>query len=534
MKELEFKPIAAFRLDDDTPFTDYSGYGRTAIRVGTEGKGIPLTSTASYSQRLSNTNLATFVIPGFMRAGTEQRDASITFTIYPIEGDYFYFFNDPDGVDFYWTGVDEVGYYINTGEVVEDYISMPPQKLNVALVYTPRSFTLYLNGEVVSAKELPDLESPQFADSGSDNWYAGWSGSTGSALLNNVCFYSGALSADNVTEIHEYNSRHVIEDVPAAFGGQAIKVSAEVRKPSLEVVWDTKDEWNSGAHEQTVVDGNQLQAQRQDALTVEGKWSNSITFASPVPLSTFHSAYITWEGKSVNIEVSLDNTTWITPVQGKPLSIIPTGFDPTDETLLVRVTFDDGLPEAYLDKFTFRAFTGADADNHIDERTITYTNPAAAWDEYDPNDLEYFWGTRLDGGRLTIGPDPNATVKTMEIWVKLDEPLNVAVSPNISSPTGLYVNGVAGGSFITGEWSLVHYMFSGGVADAFWLEGDMTIGRLAAYPTVFTQDEVTRIVQSYTGYPKSRVDDGATISVSEPSTPATIYDLDWTNQTATP
>lgn len=525
MKELEFKPVAAFRMDDNTPFTDYSGYSAVGALNNTEVRGIPLTSTATYSQVLSSSNLAFFTVPGFVQQGNEDQSYSVSMTVYPKDSFGFTYDDGLVGFGRYSNNWQISAGYEGEESVTSDYyIDDVVEKYNIVATYSRESMSLFLNGVMVINHQIPDEFQSRKWLATSNLWAI-----TGDVLVSNVCFYNTALSNEQINSIHQYNNRHVIEDVPVAFGGQTIRVSREVRTPSMEVVWDSKAEWDSGTHYQTTVVDNQLSAQKSGGLTVDGLWQNSITFVSPVPLSTFDSAYLTWNGKHANIEVSLDDVTWVTPVNGEPLSIISTGFDPNDKTLLVRVSFIATWDEAYLDNLTFRAFTGPDAPNHIDDRIITYANPVAALDEYKPNQMNDFWGARiLAPGRVTIGANPENQPMTIEFICRLDSPLYANTSANTGS-VGYYVNGILAGAIPSNEWFIIHYVFDTPVTGDIWIEGNLRLGRVALYPTKLTLDEVARVVQSYTGFPKSQVSDGAVIQVSEPSTPAAFYAHTWAN-----
>lgn len=83
MQALRYKPAALFRLDDTTPFQDYSGYGRSGVVSGTERHGIALCSGAAYSQAFGRDRVGTFDSPAYV-AGKEREPFSLGATIYPV------------------------------------------------------------------------------------------------------------------------------------------------------------------------------------------------------------------------------------------------------------------------------------------------------------------------------------------------------------------------------------------------------------------------------------------------------------------
>src|SRR4051794_20421387 len=86
MEELKHQPFRLWRLDDDTPFSEYSGFASSGTRAGTESRGVALTADAVYSQTFRSTAEGTFGVSGFLTQGTEGQEFSISLTALPATG----------------------------------------------------------------------------------------------------------------------------------------------------------------------------------------------------------------------------------------------------------------------------------------------------------------------------------------------------------------------------------------------------------------------------------------------------------------
>ena len=120
MEALRFKPVAYYRLDDTSPFQDYSGYGRTASVTGSETHGLALTADATYSQRFYTGNYATLTAPVYTK-GREDASFSLSAVVYPIvfstgsEQQVVSHGGQYDGITIEGTTVHFTTTYVNTG-----------------------------------------------------------------------------------------------------------------------------------------------------------------------------------------------------------------------------------------------------------------------------------------------------------------------------------------------------------------------------------------------------------------------------------
>lgn len=530
MEEVKHNTVAMFRMDDDTPFTDYSGYSATGTRTGTEIKGLPLTSSAGYSQKIDATHAGAFTVPNFLEQGTEAQSFSISFTAYVIDqatGLWVGKTDDTSGVGFLNNTVYALLKFDNTDIVQTTYAVDINRKFNVVAVWTPTAINLFLNGAMVTTIDIPEADLGTPFDCVVDTFEI-----TGVGLVNNLAFYAYDLSSEQVKAIHDYNNTTAEETVAIGYGGQTVAIAMDNRKPFMEVDYGTDEAWNAGRHSSTVADNNELHAQKNDDLTVEGEWASAISLSSPAAQPLLASAYMIWNGLHETVEVSLDGVTWSAVTNQQNLSVIPNNFDPTNKNLMVRVTFDDGWPDAYLEYLTFRSFTGTAVAAHIDNRVIEYDGAAVVTlDAKSPELMRDDWGVKLgSASTLTVNTATGGeTNKTLQVWVK---PVGTSLTvTGWSSPTATYVNGASGSTLIAGAWNLVHITKSAGVTVDTVFGASQQIGDVVLYDRVLTAGEVASIVQSYTGIPKQTFSSSGSIAITEPATPANIYDRKWTNVT---
>jgi hypothetical protein len=237
-----------------------------------------------------------------------------------------------------------------------------------------------------------------------------------------------------------------------------------------------------------------------------------------------------WYGYGETVEASVDGTTWVAVKKGENLSNIPTGFDPTNKALYIRVTFAAGLTEAYVDSLQVNGYTAASVV--VNGRTLTYTNPAVVFDEHLPFQLRDDWGVRLTGGTITITPDAvsevPSPVQTVEIWMKRTTEDAVVISGNVSgAATTKYFNGIAGNVYDTGEWTVRHFVSAAGITGNITITGNAIIGKVAIYPTALSAAEVAQVVAQYTGVYKTTQDGSSPITIAEPASSTTVYSHDW-------
>jgi len=85
LQALRDKPLGYFKMDDATPFDDYSGYGAAgSMQAGTAGTSIGLGNGFGYSTVFSNGNTGQFTTPVFA-SGWENKDFSLEATVRSIQ-----------------------------------------------------------------------------------------------------------------------------------------------------------------------------------------------------------------------------------------------------------------------------------------------------------------------------------------------------------------------------------------------------------------------------------------------------------------
>jgi len=532
MKELEFKPVAAYRLDDDTPFSEYSGYARTGTRAGTEKKGIALTSVASYSQYFDVTNIGTFAVGTFTSQTYGNEGWSISFSAYysPDSSNSTAQVKKADGGDvftFSGTTLTYQLFYDVSDSLSVSYDYQKQQKLNVAVTYHNKTLHLFINGVLVDSETI-DTQQP--LDS-TGNTYQALASGTSYLLLNNLAFYPVPLSNAQIKAIHDFNNTVSEDNQALIFGGTEIPLGRDTHKPLFTRTWNSDTDWDSGVHSFTKSDEDQLSAIKDENGTRNAEWKTAVTFSSPITYPNFQWADVWYEGKNVtSVQVSLDGTTWTTVNRYVPLTtLIPTNFNPANQTLHFKVNFTNGFDEAYLTSLRLDIFSSKTFQVN-EGRTITYDPPLVVFEGRDPELLRSDWGIKLSGGTITFSTDPaQATInpQTIEIWMKLDSPQSYTRSASINSPTTTYVNGVAGASNLLGQWAIYHYTFSSAVTAAFTISGALTLGKVILYPTVLSATQIAQIVQGYTGIVTTSTPATITVAVSEHAGDPANYAYDW-------
>jgi len=519
MQELRYAPVAFWRLDDNTPFTDFSGYSRTGTRAGTETQGVPVTATASYGQLFDTTRIGTFTVPSLGLEGSERHSYSISFSI-QADAIGLDLYNEDEGFGFIVRN-NYVEFYLSfTGEsVVLTHEPTTAEKFNVVATYGERSASLYVNGVLADFADIlqPDLT---FVAVGDDFLVGG----TGKGIVNNLAFFNTELSAEQVAAIHNSNNRVANESPPTAYAGQVVPVAEDNRKPWWEFICNTEDHWNSGTHQLTTVDNGRLEAQKdEDGLSIASSWEGVVSFVSPEAVPLNNSSYFWWEGVNVTVEYSIDGVAWDLAVPGQEVTS-PAGENVTDSILYLRVVFPAGEEDTFLDWLTYTVFTGTTAQMTPDTRVVSYNAPATTYRVYQPHLMRQDWGVRINtSGSLDIAPQTGGeTVKTLEFWVKPDTTYNTN-----RTGTTTYVNGVSGGTIIPGVWNIVHITSTTGWTTATTFGAGQQIGQVVYYEAVLTQEQITNIIASYTGFVRTTVSGSVSLVIEEPTTPATIYTHDW-------
>lgn len=521
-------------LDGTSPFTDYSGYGTSAVLTGSLVKGVGLVQNAGYSVILDNTH--TLVTTTNIYTSGNENAFTIMASIFPVQRtttadqQIASHLGKFDGLSINGTVVSFSTKYLTAGEAKCSFDIAFYRRVDLMGVHTRNKNSLYVNGVLVDEVDISAAQQADAYDSADGKIYSGTTSSTQGFMMNALGFLGRALAVEEVRAVTTWLNRRFTGSPVRAYGGQELKVSTEVRPLFLDAPIDTDDAWNSGVLRNVSVNGTSLVPDKIASLTVGGQWSKSFdlyTAGTPTPLQGVN---LMWTGKNVTVEASVnDGTTWITASPGVNLSNIPTGFDPTNKALAVRVTFAQGVTDAYIDNFRLN---GYNTSIFIPQsgRTLTFAS-AVNFPERNPLELREDWGARLFSGTLSWSADNNEepyNARTIEVWLRK----NSTAAPTLSfTPTTTYVNSISGGTSARGEWALYHYVL-GANATTFNIGGNVTVGRVGIYDTALSAATISGIYKHYTGVLTQPISDGAVVAISEPATSTSIYAHDWSIQSA--
>jgi hypothetical protein len=537
MQALRYKPVAFYRLDDTTPFQDYSGYSRSGTMSGTESHGIALTADAAYSQRFYAANYGTFVAPVYTKT-RESSAFSIAVTIYPIKrtttGDQQVVSHGTnyDGITINGTIISFSTRYLTGTSATCSYDIEDYRKVDVVGVHSAAKNSLYIDGVLVAEVDVDEDQQASQYDISDTNFYAGPSSSNQRLLMNGLAFYNRALQQEEIKGLYQANNAFTVGSISAMYGGQDIFVSSKLRPAYLDTGWYQESDWNQGTFYGAVVDNNELTSQMDGGLTLGAVWLDSVNIYNGSTPSPIQSINLWWSGKNVTVEVSLDGATWTTAVERQNLSIISPGFDPTGKELHIRVTLTAGVDEAYLEYIEVNGYL--DFFTISNNRQVSYLNTGISYKEATPSELRNDWGAYSgSAGSITIGPDTSGSpsaVRTYELWIKPDSDLTTSFGMSVANS---YQNGASSTTSLKGgEWTLYHLVLSSNYTGNIIIPSGIQVGRVAVYPTALSASDIAAIATNYTGVSKTRYSASASLSVSEPATPALVYAHDWEIQTA--
>lgn len=530
LEAIKDKPLGIWPLGDASPFQDYSGYNRSGSTSGTAGSSIALVAGASASSVFDNTSYAEFEAPVFLQ-GRERNAFSLEAWFYVTTPDattgpqqVLGHLGEDDGIMVDGTKISFSTKYLTAGEAKVEYDIQVPRAVQVVATHTSDKNSLYIDGILVGNVEIT---AEQMADDfiATDGVLSsGASASNRGLAMNGVAIYNYALSGEVVASHFRAGRRRVGTSVSAVFAGTPFLLSKGTNLIANRI-WDSTEDWAAGYNFGLTVDNGDIIPQFVDGTSVPGRWLDSCDLYDAGIPSPINSINFQWDGEGVVIEASLDNQNWETVERGVNLSIIPEGFDPTEQELSVRVSFPGGIvgDESYLSSLTVNVFR-SDTVVFSDTTSVTYAQPADIRSERDPAQLSDDWGVNLRGGSITLGLGTLAP-KTVEIWYKGD------LTTSLVGTTS-YVNGVAGTSTATGEWRVAHLTTATAIADDIILDGDAQVGRVVTYEDELTAANIANIYTALTGVPRTRVGDNSVVAVAESPEASKIYAHDWSIESA--
>lgn len=536
LRALSEKPLGLWMMDDTTPLQDYSGYNATATTTGTVTTHASTVANAAYASAFTNTVTASYASPIF-RAGKEDIPFTISAWVRVISTDGTYgsqqvlgHSGQMDGLLINGTVASFVVKFSDGSNVTASYDMQIPQRAALYGTYNREKITLWVNGQAVSQTELSTAQKALAFNVDAD-LVTGASTSTQKIAVNAVAIYSHALNSDAIAVQYEFGTRQA--DIGAAASGfDGIRVPLSVNEADLFLneVFESNEDWLQGQLTNVTVENNNLSPGVANDLSVAGNWIAALPLDALGYTSVF-GVNMWWDGVGAIVEASLDGTTWVAVTRGVNISNIASGFNPTGQTLLIRVSFAGGVvdDQSYLDNLVVYGFrTGA--ASVVDNRTVTISGAGYFQRDVKPADLRDDWGTLLTGGTLTIGADTGTnpiTPKTVEVWIKNTNTTAPTLSTNLTTGSTQYVNGAAGSTSLRGEWVVRHFVNSAGITGAVTVAGNAEIGHVVFYDTALTATQIKAIYDSYVGVRSTRFDDASSITATEVATATNIYAHDW-------
>lgn len=536
MQYLRYKPTRLWILDTTAPFPDRSGYSTNATLTGSVVNGIALSRYASKSLVVNSTNYVTFPQNSY-KTGSQNQNFSLAASIFIPDvgstGNQQILSNlgTTDGLWFNGNTLYFTTAYASTGTATCSYVIPVGQEIDAVGVHTETKNMLFVNGELVDEVDILDTQQADvYVSAATGALYAGRLG-TYNLLINSVAIYPRALKNDEVASMYLDNHQVSVVDPIAAYVGEDIPISDKSRPAFLNPSWTTADDWNSADLFHCFVDGDVLRPESINGSTMAGTWKDYVFLYNGTTISTIDSLNLWWTGLNVTVQISVDNSTWETVTRGVNVTTIPSGYNPTNKTLYLRVTFMAGQTDAYIEDLEIRAYTSNNYQQPSG-RVITWTNPAVTLPYYEPYLLREDWGTKVLGGALDIGTDTSSalpmTVKTVEVWIKQLTASAPTLSTNLTTGSTVYTNGQAGSTIRRGEWNVQHYTKSAGFTGNINFSGQVQIGRVVIYDTALSSTQVANVVSNYLGTLISNRSSAGTLTIAEHSPAVMVYAHDWT------
>lgn len=521
MRQLKYAPSGFWKLDDTTPFQDYSGYNKSATVGGTERHGIALCPSNAFSQYFSETVKATFATDVYLQ-GKESKSFTMEATVLPTGTGTARILShgtSTDGLSISGNVVSFATRYTNNGFAFCNYTLQDLSKITIHGVHTEFKNSLYINGELV---DEVDITPEQQADT---YWYNANTIQSGggdtSILVNNVAIYPYDLSANAIKDIYEGNKQND-ESIINLFDGKKIDLSFNPRQAYINMLITDADDWESAEFIGCVTDGNQVSAEIFQNQTTMGTWIKAVELRQSEVANPVYSIDLWWEGKNITVDTSVNNgTTWVAATKGQNITSITPPYTPTNPTLLIRVNFQGGLDESYIDNIRVRGYLSSSVV--VDNRTLTLSNATSRAD-HDVTEFVEDNGVYLNSGSLTISGDTNDPIRTVEVWYK--KASNLTLSSNFTGATR-YVNGISGGTDQDNEWQVTHYVMTANTTADIVISGTAQIGSIVLYPSALTQANINTIIAGYTGSNVVRASVANAVAVSEPASAASVYAYDW-------
>lgn len=531
-------PLASWMLDDTVPFQEYAGFGasggkKTATSDPT--KSVALVSGTAFSSVFKSTSIGQFACNLF-KQGRERQSFALEAWILPVPktttGNQSILSHDGifDGLSINGTVIRFGTSYLTQGNAFCDYDLIFYRRAHVVGVHTFDQNQLWVNGQLVASVDITDAQKADTYVATDGYLYSGYTTSTQEIAMNGVAFYA-SLDGDQI-----YQNYLAGTEVPSQqtvfpqYGGAIIDIDKSDGNIFLSESWDTSDDFDEGLKNNVEYSDTLIVPTYVSGTSAAGSW----TVAVPLDLrgdTSIHGVAVTWDGRYITVDYSLDGTSWSAATNGKLVSIIANNYNPTNKDLQIRVNFAGGstADPAYLDKLSVVGFRD-NTINNITARTVTASHPSILREDTEPFEYRDDGGVYLNGGTLTIGTDGSTdpeVARTLEVWLK-----PVSGTTTISVAGTKYRNGALDSTLPNGEWSLIHYVAAADITTNITIAGDCIVNSVVLYPTALSATEVDAVWDAYTGAAALRLLDTGSVSVTEGATPSSIYAHDWSIDTA--
>lgn len=521
-------------LDDTTPFQDYSGYARAGVMdTGSPTTAAPLVAGAAYSQVFSNAVDAKFDSPVLVQ-GYESQSFSLeaSFRVIDETGTtsiqkVLSSTSNYDGITVNGTIIKFSTKYLTAGECAVSYDIQTKRNVHVVGVHTSDMNQLFIDGQLVGQTSLTDAQKIDSYGTTDGKLWLGTSASSQKVAVNGLSIYSMGLT-DEMVKAHFNAARRttIIDTVAPTFSGVRLPLAINLSDTFLRQSWSLETDWMLGVLSDVTIVNSQLQPRLIAGVSVPGNWMTILPL--DCGKTDVYGLSLDWNGFGVVVEVSLDGVAWETAVRGTKLTTIPNHFNPTNQDLLIRVSFVGGIADdpSYIDSLSATGLTTGVMPN-VAGRPLTFTDPDSPMSDYQPIEQRDDWGVRLTGGTITIGADATTDpmdAYTVNVWLKK----LTATNPTFSiSGTTDYKNGAAGGTMNVGEWTMWTMTKASILTGSITISGNVQVGQIELFNHQLTAQEVADLYAASTGVPVTKVDESDSVTMTNPNPSTRIYDYAW-------
>lgn len=525
-------PDCIYMLDDTPPFKDSSQNGRVGSVIGTAPKEhVSLVRGGRYSKVFGSGSVGSFESKAFSNDDQSRsftleawvRVASIDKSAQQILGNGGNF----DGLLINGTEVSFLTKYEDSTTASVSYDIQTNSRIHVVGVHTETKNSLYINGQLVAESNINAIQKEMRLAGISSNLFCGQGAGSQKIAVAGIASYSHALSPDTIAQ--HFSAGHNVltaEEVTFMHNGITAPTTLDRAAVFIEQYWNSEEHWYGGNLENVSVFSGQLLPDFENDLSLSGRWTDTFII-SQAEEETIHGVVVSWEGRGVLMEYTINNEDWYTLERNMPVEMITPGIDIDDKMLTIRATFTEGLyeDEQYLDLIRLSAIYSSESLNEYGLK-IMYNNSYPR-DLEIPASLSDSWGLVSTDTSATVQVDDAhaESLRTLEMWVRrLDD---TAVSW-----TGTrFINGKQTTTVPPpGEWFLLTLIPTTPLTDSLSLGKNIQVGSIAAYEKALNAQEATSIYEVYSGTNILAISENTELAITESAPGAGIYGTDWALQ----